>query len=234
MTINHFIKLILFSLFLLNSSIILAAQNKDAEDGDEITAEISRSDINRIKLAGDRIRSLKSNSGELELSQDDHLGEVYLRPANPSENKPINLFIATEQNFTYKLLLYPKSIPSEQIIIKNDAVLTNSNQEIAKSTKSSYQQQIISLMKAMRSKNKIEGYQIKNARKNIDLGDLTLKRISTYKGQSFLGEIFTLKNNSGRFLNLEESIFFKNGVRAIKIENHELFPGDITEIYIVS
>lgn len=219
------------------SNIANAAQNRQMEDGDEQSADISKQDINRIKLVGDRIRSTKFNAGELEISQDDNLGEIYLRPTKFAENKPLNLFIITEQNFTYKLLLYPKSVPSEQIIIRNDAVVANSDIEVSKIAKNSYQQQIISLIKAMRSKSKLESYQISNTKKynrSIDLGDIEMKRTATYKGQSFIGESFILVNDSNKIITLEEKIFFKNGVRAIKIENPNLLPNEATEIFIVS
>jgi type-F conjugative transfer system secretin TraK len=222
------------AIFCLTISNLYASQIRQMDDGEEATADISKQDINRIKLSGDRIRSTKFNSGELEISQDDNLGEIYIRPTKFAEAKPLNLFIITEQNFTYKLLLYPKAIPSEQIIIKNDSVVANPDVEVSKIAKNSYQQQIIALIKAMRAKTKLESYQISNSKKYIDLGDLELKRISTYKGQNFIGESFILKNDSNQILNLEEKLFFKNGVRAIKIENEMLLPDQATEIFIVS
>lgn len=212
----------------------LATQTKDVEDGEEFTAEISKSDINRIKVSGDRIRTVQNNEGELNITRDTKLGEIYVRTAAFTENKPINLFIVTEQNFTYKAILYPKAIPSEQIIIKNDAVVMNSDSEVSKTTKNSYQQQIIALLKAMRLKVKPEGYQVKQEHQYIDLGDLGMRRVAVYKGQNFIGEVFTFKNSTSRVITLEEKMLFKNGVRAIKIEKDILLPDEVTEIFVVS
>lgn len=212
----------------------MAAQTKMVEDGSEFSAEISKSDINRIKVVGDRIKDIKSNSGELEVSVEEKKGEIYIRPTTIAENRPLNLFIITEQGFTYKALLYPKAIPAEQILLRNDDVVTNSDVEVAKITKNSYEQQIIALIRAMREKKKVEGYQVKSDRKNLDLGDLDVRRISVYKGQNFIGEIFTLKNSTKTLISVEEKMFFKNGVRAVKIENPNLLPDESTEIFIVS
>jgi type-F conjugative transfer system secretin TraK len=223
---------LVLSLFI--STQALAKQEKTVEDGEEFTAEISKTDINRIKLYGDRIRSVQSNEGELVVTRDDKLGEMYIRVTSHMENRPLNLFIVTEQNFTYKALLYPKSIPAEQIIIRNDAVVASSDAEVAKVTKSSYETQIIALMKAMRLKRKLDGYTIKQERHYIDLGDIGMRRVSTYKGQNFIGEIFVLKNSTSRIIPLEEKMFFKNGVRAIKIEKENLLPDETTEIFVVS
>jgi type-F conjugative transfer system secretin TraK len=222
--------LVIFSL----SQRAYASQNLTIEDGEEFTAEISKTDLNRVKLVGDRIRDIKINNAEIEYSQDNKLGELYFRPTPRAEAKPINLFILTEQGFTYKALLIPKSIPAEQIIIRNDAAVSNSDSDVSKSTKNPYEQQIIVLMKVMRTKNKLDGYQIKQERKYVDLGDLSMRRTHVYKGQNFIGEIFVLKNSTNQVLGLEEKMFFKNGVRAIKIENPNLLPDESTEILIVS
>jgi type-F conjugative transfer system secretin TraK len=222
----------LLSLFFFQKS--FATQTKIVEDGDEFTAEISRSDINRIKVVGDRNRTVQSNGEELNTSIDSKLGEIYIRATVFTENKPLNLFIVTEQNFTYKALLYPKSIPSEQIIIRNESVVASSDTEVSKVTKNSYEQQIIALFKVMRLKKKLEGYVIKQEHRYVDLGDLGMRRVSTYKGQNFIGEIFTLKNSSSHVVALEEKMFFKNGVRAVKIEKENLLPDEVTEIFVVS
>lgn len=211
-----------------------AAQVRAVDDDDEISADISRHEISRIKTAGDLIRKVQANSDEITIVQDDKSGEVYIRPNVSAENKPINLFITTEQNFTYKLLLYPKSIPSEQIILRNDSAVKSSDVEVSKVTKNFYEQQIIGLIRVMRSRKKLEGYTLKQERHYVDLGDLSMRRIITYKGQNFIGEIFTLKNSTNQVVTLEEKMFSKNGVRAVKIEKTELLPGEVTEIFIVS
>ena len=222
----------LFFLFLSNAS--FAAQIKDLEDGDEFSAEISRTDLNRIKVVGDRIRDVKINNMELDVSLDEKVGEVYIRAAHSAENKPINIFIITQQNFTYKGILYPKSIPAEQIIVRNDMVHVGGDMEVTKIGKNSYEQQIISLMKAMREKKHLESYQIKYEKKYVDLGDLSMRRSTVYKGQNFIGEIFVLKNSTSQVLNLEEKIFFKNGVKAVKIEKPDLLPDETTEILVIN
>jgi len=221
-------------IFFAISDVLNAAQIRQMEGDDEQSADISKQDINRIKLSGDRIRSTKFDLAELKVSQDDALGEIYIQLLRPGQTKPLNIFITSEQNFTYKLILYPKGIPAEQILIKNDSAVVSSDSEISKTTKNSYQQQIIALLKAMRNKSKLESYQISNSKKSIDLGDIEMKRITTYKGQNFIGESFILVNDSNKILNLEEKMFFKSGTRAIKIEKPNLLPNEVTEIFIVS
>jgi len=223
--------LIILSLIFANEA--MAIQNKEVNDGDEFNAVISRNDLNRIKVVNDKIRDIKSNNQELDLNVDEKNGEVYLRVASAYENKPINIFILTQQNQTYKGILYPKLIPAEQIILNNENIGLANNYLNKINNKNSYEKEILELMNAMRRGQKIENYQIKRNSKYIDLGDLSMKRSEIYKGVNMTGEVYIIKNSTKQILNLDEKFFYKNGVKAIKIEKRELLPSEQSQVFII-
>ena len=223
--------LIILSLIFANEA--MAIQNKEVNDGDEFNAVISRNDLNRIKVVNDKIRDIKSNNQELDLNVDEKNGEVYLRVASAYENKPINIFILTQQNQTYKGILYPKLIPAEQIILNNEDIGLANNYLNKINNKNSYEKEILELMNAMRRGQKIENYQIKRNSKYIDLGDLSMKRSEIYKGVNMTGEVYIIKNSTKQILNLDEKFFYKNGVKAIKIEKRELLPSEQSQVFII-
>ena len=223
--------LIILSLIFANEA--MAIQNKEVNDGDEFNAVISRNDLNRIKVVNDKIRDIKSNNQELDLNVDEKNGEVYLRVASAYENKPINIFILTQQNQTYKGILYPKLIPAEQIILNNEDIGLANNYLNKINNKNSYEKEILELMNAMRRGQKIENYQIKRNSKYIDLGDLSMKRSEIYKGVNMTGEVYIIKNSTKQILNLDEKFFYKNGVKAIKIEKRELLPNEQSQVFII-
>ena len=223
--------LIILSLIFANEA--MAIQNKEVNDGDEFNAVISRNDLNRIKVVNDKIRDIKSNNQELDLNVDEKNGEVYLRVASAYENKPINIFILTQQNQTYKGILYPKLIPAEQIILNNENIGLANNYLNKINNKNSYEKEILELMNAMRRGQKIENYQIKRNSKYIDLGDLSMKRSEIYKGINMTGEVYIIKNSTKQILNLDEKFFYKNGVKAIKIEKRELLPNEQSQVFII-
>lgn len=223
--------LIILSLIFANEA--MAIQNKEVNDGDEFNAVISRNDLNRIKVVNDKIRDIKSNNQELDLNVDEKNGEVYLRVASAYENKPINIFILTQQNQTYKGILYPKLIPAEQIILNNENIGLANNYLNKINNKNSYEKEILELMNAMRRGQKIENYQIKRNSKYIDLGDLSMKRSEIYKGINMTGEVYIIKNSTKQILNLDEKFFYKNGVKAIKIEKRELLPSEQSQVFII-
>jgi type-F conjugative transfer system secretin TraK len=223
--------LIILSLIFANEA--MAIQNKEVNDGDEFNAVISRNDLNRIKVVNDKIRDIKSNNQELDLNVDEKNGEVYLRVASAYENKPINIFILTQQNQTYKGILYPKLIPAEQIILNNENIGLANNYLNKNNNKNSYEKEILELMNVMRRGQKIENYQIKRNSKYIDLGDLSMKRSEIYKGVNMTGEVYIIKNSTKQILNLDEKFFYKNGVKAIKIEKRELLPSEQSQVFII-
>lgn len=227
------ISLLIIILIVALNNQSLAMQNKEVNDGDEFSAVISKNDLNRIKVANDKIRDIKSNNQELDLSVDEKNGEVFLRVANGYENKPINIFILTQQNQTYKGILYPKAIPAEQIILTNDNIAFSPTFLNKINHKNTYEKEILELMSAMSKGLKIENYQIKKFAKYIDIGDLSMRRQEIYKGLALTGEIYLIKNPSKQIINLDEKIFYKNGVKAIKINKRELLPSEQTEIFII-
>ena len=119
--IYNILSLFIIAIVIIVPEVSLSSQIKTADDGAEITAIIAKQDLSRIRAIGDRIRAVKKNEGEFTATIDDKLGDIYIRPSG-SNDKGINLYLITEKNFTYKLLLHPKDIPSEQIFIKNDSV----------------------------------------------------------------------------------------------------------------
>ena len=79
----------------------------------------------------------------------------------------------------------------------------------------------------------IENYQIKRNSKYVDLGDLSMRRSEIYKGLNMTGEIYIIKNSTKQIFNLDEKFFYKNGVKAIKIEKRELLPSEQSQVFII-
>ena len=105
-----------------------AMQILDAADHAELAAGISATGVNRIAVAGDRIRRVIRAPGGFEAEHDPETGDLYLRPAmagdpEASDGAPVTLFIGTEKGFTYRLTLTPSDRDSAQILIRNTQAL---------------------------------------------------------------------------------------------------------------
>ena len=209
-----------------------ATQILDASGDAELSGVIARDELSRIKVISDRIASVKSNEGMVEILDDAKLGEVYIRPSR-STNDPVNLFITTEQGYTYKLLLLPQSIPSEQVFIKNDEAVIKSIKEQT-STDDTYKEEIVALIKGMRGENKVEGYIRKLHTERKQIGKYKLKKTATYRGKDLKGEVFEFKNAKKEPLILDYEDFTNNRTRAISLDEMNIDASQVTKIYIIS
>lgn len=206
-----------------------AAQYKKAQDGSEINAQISAKEISRVKVVGDRIKSVKKNDGEFNISADEQLGDIYIRPNNNAK-KPINLFVNTEQGNTYKLLLTVADIPAEQIFIEN-----NHEDILSINDSENYKQKIIKLYMAMQAREKYPDFKIKQRSKYLKLNDkINGNSQIIYEGKNINGEIYKIKNNSKEIYYLQERDFYQKNVIAVKLDNSHLAPNESGNLFIIS
>ena len=209
-----------------------ATQILDASGDAELSGIIAKDELSRIKVISDRIASVKSNEGTVEILDDAKLGEVYIRPSR-STNDPVNLFITTEQGYTYKLLLLPQSVPSEQVFIKNDEAVIKSIKEQT-SNDDTYKEEIVALIKGMRGEAKVEGYIRKLHTERKQIGKYKLKKTAVYRGKDYKGEVFEFKNTKKEPVILNYEDFTDNKTRAISLDETIINATQVSKVYIVS
>lgn len=228
---NNFCKIFLIIISCITSTTAYSLQIKDVSEGAEIRANISANDLNRIQLKGDKIISAKANVGDINLSYEKSTGDIFVRPKSNNQSKILNLFLVSEKGYTYKLLLTPRFIPSEQIFLRNDAII---NEDIKAFRKDDYKSAIINLYKAMQSSGSIEGYSITHTDRRSFLNKKLRTRLkSVYNSRIYRGELFRVTNKQKDSVLLKESDFFTAGVLAVKIDKVYLERGEATNIYII-
>ena len=211
-----------------------ATQIKLAADNAEITGKLSVIDINRLSLVNDRIKSVKTNKYGYEFINDEVSGDLYIKTTSDNIGDPLNAFIISDKGFTYKVLLSPVDIPSEQIFIKNPAI-TSDDSKKDNNNPLPYKQEIVKLIKEM-GKGEIDiGYQVKSVKIPVYMKDRTLrltKRV-IYKGTKYEGLVYELKNVSDQIREISEEIFSKEGIRAVKLDKLSLQPKEVVNVYTV-
>lgn len=213
----------------LTSSLAHAKQNKIVFDGGEVTLNISVDQLTRIKVEFDRISSVKLNQGELELLEDKKIGDIYLKPS-VAKMSPISAFISTEKGRTYKLLLKPKPIPSEQIILSDQEDSKNSFDKF----KNRFKDKIIKFVRHLRS-IKTTTFEEKD-RKTIIAKEIEYTRLYQIYKLGFVGEIFERTNKTEEPITLDLSDLEKNDEEkwlAWSIDNKHLAPQESSKIYVV-
>lgn len=203
-----------------------AKQVKVVNDGDEVKVIISLSELNRIKVEGDRISSLKANQGDLEIIEEPKLGEVYIKPLH-NNKEIISLFITTKKGKTYKLSLDSQDISAEQIFITKKPV--GQVEVIAKQNPSKI------LQKFQKDNKGINISKIKPI-KQISVNGYELDLIKSKVEGDYISELLIYRNEGDFFADLNPEEFLvdrRNQWISIAIDNQSPSVGETSTIYIV-
>jgi hypothetical protein len=209
----------------LIASNALAVQIKETFPDGEIEAFIAADELSRIKVVNNRIKSVRSNEGDVEVVEDASLGEIYIRPTKGGRN-PVNIFVTTERNNTYKLLLVPHKTPSEQIFIKSVEEVFMASSKKKGVIHESFKERIIGLIWAMQMGKEAPGFKkVKNS-KTETLAEDEYKVIDSYASARIKAHVLEVDSDFEI-----EKLQNQPGILALSLSegNHE----EIRKLYIV-
>lgn len=232
------LSLVLLSLAALEASATQAIHG--AEDR-HVQVTISANETNRLAVSGRRISHVvPSVKGVISTQKDEALGALYFTLSNPSSRHgTVTLFVSDDQGVTYKLLLVPRQIAGEEIILHPPSVVSQDEAAMprvdADGRALSYQRRIKAMMLSMADSTYQEaGLTPKRLHQEVPLWkEASLVLVSLYRDGDLIGEHYRLTNVSSADMLLVEQELYRRGVRAVSIEHHTLAPGDSTDVYIV-
>ncbi len=211
------------------------AQEIKVTDNSSVRIKVSGKEPTRVSVAGDRIATLRGADGAYTYTNDNTQGAVYIKPTAAYQNSPFYLFISTEQNHNYVVVMDPKTnLTASMLVLKPKNIEATAENHVE--TTLPYTEFLTKLMSSMATLSEIEGYDIsyvKNA-KITRLGyqlRLTLKAL--YEGSHLKGEIYEVKNDSIKAVNLAERVFYQQGDRAISLRDYNISGGGKTLLYKV-
>jgi type-F conjugative transfer system secretin TraK len=228
-------KKLLLSFLLLLPFTAFSAQIREVVDGSELAFNISIRDLNRVKVIGDRVQTLKCPEDEIILSAIENLGEIYIRPIKEG-GMSISCFMITEKGNTYKIRFTPKDIASTQIILKNIENIPVSTSANESTNLIGEKSDIVELMKLMSSGTIQSNDKYKISSINgvwFTAKEIEAKKTLLFQGEHLTGMVLNVKNKSDLELKISEKTFFKEGVRAVSIENNVIQPNSSVSLYIV-
>jgi conjugal transfer pilus assembly protein TraK len=239
----------MYSTFKKWSSLILcglAASNQadatqliENSDKQSIQVNISVRETNRLAVEGRRITNVvPAQPGLISAKKDEAQGALYFTmTGEPSAVGTVSMFVSDDQNATYKLILVPRPIPGEEIILRpttekgSAAGKTGATDGRA----ASYQRRIKDLILMMSDDELQDGLVDKvDINKEVPLWQEGRLIVTTkFLESDLVGEKYRLTNVSRTDMLLVEQELFRRGVRAVSIKSQTLAPGDSTDIYIV-
>lgn len=176
-------------------------------------------------------------AGELVLECDREKGEIYIRPVGASD-KPINLFISTAQA-TYTLLLHRSDTPADTIVIRDPGARQarpDAANQGPSGTSANHIRAMKALLVAMAADRVPPEVRVEEVDKPVPLwAEVKFSLMRRYAGRGLIGEKYLLQNTSQSLMVLAEQEFDREDgqVIGVAIENHNLQPGDTTNVFVI-
>lgn len=226
------------SAILLNLLALEAQATQTVSDADRnhVQVNISVNEANRLAVEGRRITNVvPSQKGVLTWQKDEALGALYFTLSAEGPNQgTVTLFVSDDQGVTYKLILVPRPVAGEEIVLRPPAEKGASRSAIADGRAVSYQRRIKDLMLVMTDDELKDAAEVVSVNKDVPLwkeGRLVL--LDKYLSGDLVGEKYRLTNVSSGDMLLVEQELYRSGVRAVAVEHQTLAKGDATYIFIV-
>lgn len=223
-----------------------AANTRFVTPGGQTSFDISRDEVNRIAVIGDRITSFVKIKGAFEQANDPRSGDLFITPvANPSgeKDKVISGFITTENGNTIQLFLVLKNMPSTNTELQTRQV--GHDTEAAQKWERKFGDQnlaVVQLARAIERYETLPGFTSEQNEKGIvlrakSLGSLSARIYGITVGYTFLAEDMRIINTTNKPQLLAERLLHDKLVRAVymvgaasKAKNNEdefwLAPGE--------
>lgn len=219
-----------------------AQQFVDGSDGRTRQAAISGTEMTRIAFDGGRIRSIKYDETELLVSEDNAIGQLFVRPLVKS--KTVSAFVITSTGTTHALELTPGATGMTSIIIQEPKrkeqkadVPPESSSPIGRSAGerlSAFDAGLRRLIGIMaRDEQVVEFERIPKNRELALWQGTRFFLLNAWVGRGLRGESYRLINESAASIRMVEQEFYTPGVVAVSIEVHELPPGAGTNVFVV-
>ena len=215
-----------------------ATQTFQVRDGQTVTAIISQRELTRISIAG--LASLQkvwvAGGIGLKIQTDEDQGDIFIQPPAHAFGN-LSFFVRDTDGGTYTILAEIQDVPSETIILKPHAVLSNPLTSPQRRPKTySYVRDIKRLVFAMAKHKAAKGFTRNEDKTAVPLWhEATLTRVAVYTGFHFHGHVYTLENVSAHPLIIHEQEFLDllPDTRAVALTHSRISQGHRASIYIV-
>ena len=179
--------------------------------------------------------------GEIVLECDRDKGEIYIRPVGES-TKPVNLFISSAQA-TYTLVLRRSDTPADTIVIRDKtprqvqpAAAGAQGPQGTFGPSANHVRSMKAMLVAMASDRVPSDIRVDELNRPMQLwAEARFSLMRRYEGRGFLGEKYLLQNISPTVMVLAEQEFDREdgNVTGVAIENHNLRPGETTNVFVI-
>ena len=224
-------KKIIWLLVALVATEAMALQVKPIANNEITQANISARELSRISIRGDRIQYVRGVDGAYTFKADKQSGAIYIKPSLAYQAKPFTIHVETEGHHHYRLLLTPKDVPAETVVLMSDTTMSPVTR------KASLHINALVLLTGYMHQGKapVDYVIIEQAKKKAPATSKGLiKQLqTTYKGKYLVGYVYQLDNQSDVALHLQEKTFYQPNTLSVALDNHGLKSKGSTRLYVI-
>ncbi len=216
---NRKIKTVLFSILML-FNINANAQEFTDHNNAEVKAVASKHEITRLAFDSS-VLEIHALSEELEYAINGR--DIYLRLM---AEKPVNFFVKTEDEMTYKIILVVRDIPSTQVFIHKFATIDKSQTEYFNQVSPELKTRIAKLIEVTLNPAKYLGFNITLKHLNLisPVKALKMRLVTQISGNKLIAEKIYLRNSSDKSQKLNLKDFISSEYLAVYLSKEELLP----------
>ena len=236
--IRSTIRACLLAIPLLAALPVEANQEIAVRDGGSATITVSARELTRISMAGGgRLSKVWAVPGTMEIQDDKKAGEIFIKPLNVMPGQAFSFFARDDRGATFTLIATAADLPSQSIQLRSTG--GGSAPPAARLESSGptepHIRRVKALMKALALRKLPHGYQSEELDQPVPVWRETEVRIKERWTGELVGEIWSIRNAGNEDLRFSEEEFkdFYADVVAMAITEHEVRPGDSTEVLIL-
>ena len=216
-----------------------ALQVVDGSDGKTRQLNVSTTEMTRIAFEGGRIRSIKFDPAELEVNEDNGVGQLFVKPT--VKGKPISVFVITSTDTTHALVLQPTAdMGLDSIVIQEpkkeraDRADRTAAPKGPRDRAAAFDIEVRRLLLTMARDERNQDYERKVENREFPLWQGTrFVLMNTWKGRGLRGEWYRLLNVSPQTIRTIEQEFAQPDVAAVSVEVHELAANAHTNVFVI-
>lgn len=221
-------KVALVFILLCSLKVAHATNQRPFNDNETLTVELSKTNYNRLLVSQDRIAKVRYPDKTLavEYAPD---GSVYL---DLLIEEPLTVFVTTRAGHNFSMTVKPKESLGQTVQFIAKSPTTKAHKVEQKTTHDAL---VTQLIQAMMTNHVPEGYGVKSFSSSYRPinQELSYRLTKQMVGASYIGEVLTVYNRSRTSLELNESLFKSNDMRAFSVSKTTIAPHGTETIYVV-
>lgn len=191
---------------------------------ESISATVSRSEPNLLKVEGRKIKRIYGTEGLFTVTPEAETGAAWLKPLT---DKPLmSVFITDDTGQHFKILLKVEDIPAETLILRGRDEHVKNMGSLKDEPRNDL---LVNFVKALHDGEGDPKNTVIPLWKGVRFELVKVLELHSLTGSSFL-----LSNTSEKQIVIDEREFYRDGVQAVSVKKPALEPGETTQVFVIS